>query len=67
MPVSIVKSGLYLGVLGASFAGYVPLASINPYPNIIYFLSILWPIINPILVSFLTLKVPKKCDPIVVT
>ena len=63
------------GVLGSSFAGYVPLASQNPYPiiNTVYFWSILLSIINPILVTFeqisdfLTLKVPKKCDPILVT
>ena len=30
------------------FAGYVPLASQSPYP----LLSILWPIIDPILVTF---------------
>ena len=29
------------GVLGSSFAGYVPLASQNPYPIIVYFWSIL--------------------------
>ena len=40
------------GVLGSSFAGYVPLASQNPYPIIVYFWSTLWPIINPILVTF---------------
>ena len=42
------------GVPGASFAGYVPLASQSPYPIIVYFWSILWPIIlvDPILVTF---------------
>ena len=40
------------GLLGSSFAGYVPLASQNPCPIIVYFWSILWPIINPILVTF---------------
>ena len=61
------------GVLGSSFAGYVPLASQNPYPIIVYFWSILWPIIYKPHLShfwandFLTLKVPKKCDPILVT
>ena len=42
-------------VLGSSFAEHVPLASQNPYPIIVYFWSILWPIIiiiNPILVTF---------------
>ena len=39
-------------VLGSSFAGYVPLASQNPYPIIVFFWSILWPIINSILVTF---------------
>ena len=81
------------GVIGSSLAGYVPLTSQNPYPILVYFWSILWPIINPILVTFrycslclvyfeanykshlshfwandlLTLKVPKKRDPILVT
>ena len=36
------------GVLASSFAGYVPLASQNPYP----IKSILWPAIDPILVTF---------------
>ena len=41
------------GVLGSGFAGYVPLASRNPNPIIVYFWAILWPmIINPILVTF---------------
>ena len=40
------------GILGSSFAGYVPLASQNPYPVIVYVWSILWPISNPILVTF---------------
>ena len=40
------------GVLGSCFAGYVPLACQKPYPIIVYFWSILWPIINPILVTF---------------
>ena len=39
-------------VLGSSFAGYVPLASQNPYPIIVYFWSILRQIINPIFVTF---------------
>ena len=39
------------GVLGSSFAGYVRLASQNPYPIIVYFWYILWPIIDPILVT----------------
>ena len=30
------------GVLGLIFAGYVPLASQNPYPIIVYSVAILW-------------------------
>ena len=38
------------GALWSSFAGYVPLASQNPYLIIVYNLrSILWPVIDPIL------------------
>ena len=53
-------------------AGYALLASQNPYPTIVYYWSILWPITDPVLVIFwakyfLTLKVPKKCHPILVT
>ena len=33
--------GVGVGVLGSVFAGHVPLASQNPYPIIVYFLSIL--------------------------
>ena len=40
------------GVLGLTFARYVPLASQSPYPIIVYFWSTLRPIINPILVTF---------------
>ena len=73
--------------------GYVSLATQNPYPIIVYYWSILWPKIDPILVAFeyysmfqvclvasykpnlshfwandfLTLKVSKTCDPILVT
>ena len=39
------------GVTGSIFAGYMPLASRNPYP-IKLFKSILWPVIDPILVTF---------------
>ena len=39
------------GVLGLIFAGYVPLASQSPYP-----ISILWPIIDPILVTFVQIS-----------
>ena len=34
------------GFLGSIFAGHVPLASQNPYTIIVYFWSILWPIID---------------------
>ena len=37
---------------GSIFAGYVPLASQNPYPIIVYFRSILRPILDPMLVTF---------------
>ena len=40
------------GSVGLIFAGYVPLASQSPYPIIVNFWSILWPIIGPILVTF---------------
>ena len=33
--------GEELGLLGLIFAGYVPLASQNPYPTIIYYVAIL--------------------------
>ena len=49
---SLLTGGGGGGLLGSSFAGYVPLVSQNPYPIIVYFWSILWPIINPILVTF---------------
>ena len=59
-------------VLGSSFAGYVPLPSQNPYPIIVYFWSIFVANYKPHLShfwanDFLTLKVPKKCDTILVT
>ena len=45
------------GLLGLIFARYVPLASQSPYPVIVYSVagahgSCLWPIIDPILVTF---------------
>ena len=49
-------------ILGAIFAGYVPLVSQNPYPIIVYSVK------DPILVTFeqmifsLELKVPKTCN-----
>ena len=63
------------GVLGSSSAGYVPLASQNPYPiipQIIYIISGLFcanykPHLSHFWANdFLTLKVPKKCNPILV-
>ena len=38
MVVVVVGGG---GVLGLIFAGYVPLASQNPYPIIVYYVAIL--------------------------
>ena len=35
------------GSLASICAGYLRLASQNPYPNVVYFWSILWPIIDP--------------------
>ena len=40
------------GVLGSSFTEYVLLAPQNPYPIVAYVWSILWPNIDPILVTF---------------
>ena len=38
--VVVVVGGF--GVFGLIFAGYVPLASQNPYPIIVYYVAILW-------------------------
>ena len=37
-----VGGGGGFGVFGLIFAGYVPLASQNPYPIIVYYVAILW-------------------------
>ena len=60
------------GVLESSFAVYVPLASQNPYPIyslfLVYFVANYKPHLSHFWANdFLTLKVPKKCDPILVT
>ena len=47
------------GVTGSIFAGYMPLASRNPYP-IKLFKSILWPVIDPILVTFGWMKFSRS-------
>ena len=57
-------------LLGLIFAGYVQLWSQYSFLNIIVFSW--WPIIDPHLIHFwanncLTLEVPKKFDPILVT
>ena len=39
--VVVVGGGGGEGVLGLIFAGYVPLASQNPYPIIVYYVAIL--------------------------
>ena len=62
------------GVLGFSFAGYVPLASQSPCPIIVFFvasyrphLSHFWEnetILNPYVIEFSYPKNPKMCDPI---
>ena len=39
------------GSLVSIFTGYVPLAFQNPYPILVYFWSIFWPIIGSILVT----------------
>ena len=54
---------MVLGVLGLIFAGYVLLASQSPYPIIFY--SILWPIIDHMLVTFG--QICYFCDPSLVT
>ena len=56
------------GSLVSIFAGYVPLASQSPYPITVYFWSILWPIMDLMLVTFgkiifLTFKSRKSATP----
>ena len=47
------------GVTGSIFAGYIPLASRNPYP-IQLLKSLLWPIIDLILVNFGQMKFSRS-------
>ena len=64
--------------LGSIVTGYVPLASQNPYSTVSYFVCIEpilvtfgqnWNAVSKILLGriFLALKIPKMCDPILVT
>jgi len=64
------------GVLGPIFAGYVPVASPNPYPIIVCsaanyrpHVSHFWANIPqiPSCRNLLTPKIPQMCDPILVT
>ena len=64
------------GVLGSIFAGYVPLASPNPYPIIVYSVANYRPHVShfwanipqiPICQNLLTPEIPQMCDPILVT
>ena len=60
------------GLLRSSSTGYVPLAPQNPHPIIVNFWSISVDKYRPHLSHFLAnvffaLKVPKTCDPILVT
>ena len=48
---AVAPRGESRGVLGSNFTGY-GVAPQNPYPIIGYFWSILWPNIDPILVTF---------------
>ena len=48
----ISSSGELRSEVGSIFAGYVPLAFHNPCPIIAFSWSILWPIIDPTLVTF---------------
>jgi len=64
------------GVLGSIFAGYVPLASLKPYPIIVYsvanyrpHVSHFWANIRqiPTCRNLLTPEISQMCDPILVT
>ena len=64
------------GVLGSIFAGYVPLASPDPYPNIVYSVANYRPHVShfwanipqiPTCRNLLTPEIPQMCDPILVT
>ena len=64
------------GVLGSIFAGYVPLASPDPYPIIVYSVANYRPHVShfwanipqiPTCRNLLTPEIPQMCDPILVT
>ena len=64
------------GVLVSSFAGYVPLASPNPYPIIIYSVANYRPLVShfwanipqiPTHWNLLTTEILQMCNPILVT
>ena len=64
------------GVLGSIFAGYVPLASPDPYPIIVYSVANYRPHVShfwanipqiPTCRDLLTPEIPQMCDPILVT
>ena len=70
---SVVTRG---GVLGSIFAGYVPLASPDPYPIIVYSVANYRPHVShfwanipqiPTCQDLLTPEIPQMCDPILVT
>ena len=72
--VSVIRSRG--GVLGSIFAGYVPLASPNPYPIIVYSVANYRPHVShfwanipqiPTCRNLLTPEIPQMCDPILVT
>ena len=64
------------GVLGSIFAGYVPLASPDPYPIIVYSVANYRPQVShfwanipqiPTCRNLLTPEITQMCDPILVT
>ena len=64
------------GILGSIFAGYVPLASPDPYPIIVYSVANYRPHVShfwanipqiPTCRKLLTPDIPQMCDPILVT
>ena len=64
------------GVLGSIFAGYVPLASPDPYPIIVYSVANYRPHVShfganipqiPTCRNLLTPEIAQMCDPILVT
>ena len=78
MKASFMRGGLFSreGVLGSIFAGYVPLASPDPYPIIVYSVANYRPHVShfwanipqiPTCRDLLTPEIPQMCDPILVT